>query len=117
MTLETRKAMIELLLLAPYLDRHLSQIEDEVLERALVSIGWSPSKADDVCLSTAFAVVREAGSSELKTEAFMQERARIIRSAGQSTLAFDWLGRILGSDGMDDAENRFLHRARCLLFD
>lgn len=117
MDTDTRKAMVELLLLAPYLDNHLSAIEDEVLERALRAIGWNPSKAGDVCLTTAFSVVREAGSSELKTETFMQERTAVIRSAGEAALAFDWLGRILGSDGMAESENQFLQRAKCLLLD
>ncbi len=117
MNIDTRSAMVELLLLAPYLDHHLSAIEDEVLERALTSIGWSSSRVGDVCLPTAFAAVREAGSCELKTEKFIQERTSVIRSAGEAGLVFEWLGRIIGSDGMDESENRFLQRTKHLLFE
>jgi len=34
--------MVELLLLAPYLDKHLSLVEDEALEQALRAVGCSP---------------------------------------------------------------------------
>lgn len=117
MTNETRKAMVELLLLAPYLDKHLSLVEDEALEQALKAVGWNPSRPDDVCLTSAFAVVREAGSCELKTHEFMLERTAILRSAGESNLAFEWLGRILGSDGMSQNESFFLKQAKSQLFD
>ena len=117
MTPEIRKAMVELLLLAPYLDKHLSLVEDEALERALTAIGWSPTRPDDVCLTTAFAAVREAGTCELKTYEFMRERAAMLRSAGESALAFEWLGRILGADGMSADESHFLTQAKSLLFE
>lgn len=114
---DTRKAMVELLLLAPYLDKHLSLLEDEALERALTAIGWNPSRPGDVCLTTAFAKVREAGDCEIKTDRFMCERTAVIKAAGESSIAFEWLGRIIGSDGVSRAESGFLQRARNLLFD
>lgn len=117
MTTETRQALAELLLLAPYLDNHLSALEDEVLERAMIAIGWNPHKPGDLCLSTAFALVREAGACEIKADTFMCERTAIVRSAGESATAFEWLGRIIGSDGVSGAESGFLQRARNLLFD
>ncbi len=117
METETRKAMVELLLLAPYLDKHLSVLEDEALGRALTAIGWNPSRPGELSLPTAFAVVREAGDCEIKTDQFMCERAAIIKAAGQSSLAFEWLGGIIGSDGVSGSEGGFLQRARCLLFD
>jgi hypothetical protein len=112
---DTRKAMVELLLLAPYLDKHLSMLEDEALERALTAIGWNLSSPGDLCLTTAFAKVREAGDCEIKTDQFMCERA--AKAAGESSLAFEWLGRIIGSDGVSGSESGFLQRAKYLLFD
>jgi hypothetical protein len=109
--------MVELLLLAPYLDKHLSILEDEALERALTAIGWSLSRPEELCLTTAFAKVREAGDCEIKTHQFMCERAAVIKAAGESSLAFEWLGRIIGADGVSGAESGFLQRAKCLLFD
>ncbi len=113
---ETRQALAELLLLAPYVDTHLSVVEDEVLERAMIMIGWDPHQPGDLCLSTAFAAVREVGEDEISTDAFMQERAARVKAAGESSFAFEWLGRILGSDGISGAENRFIERAKELLF-
>lgn len=117
MEIETRKAMVELLLLAPYLDKHLSILEDEALERALTAIGWNPSRSGELCLTTAFAKVREVGDCEIKTDQFMCERAAVIKAAGQSSITFEWLGRIIGSDGVTGVESEFLQRAKCLLFD
>jgi len=117
METETRMAMVELLLLAPYLDKHLSVLEDEALERALTAIGWNPSSPGELCLTTAFAKVREVGDCEIKTDQFMCERAAVIKAAGQSSVAFEWLGRIIGSDGVSGTEKGFLQRAKCLLFD
>ena len=114
---DTRKAMVELLLLAPYLDKHLSILEDEALERALTAVGWNPSRPGELCLTSAFAKVREAGDCEAKTDQFMRERAAVIKAAGESSLAFEWLGRIIGADGVAGAESRFLQRAKHLLFD
>lgn len=117
MTVETRTAIVELLLLAPYLDSHLSLAEDAALERALKAIGWSASRRGDVSLTAAFAAAREAGSCELKTRAFMEERAAVIKAEGLSSVAFEWLGKVLGSDGVSGSENSFLARAKRLLFD
>lgn len=117
MTTETRQAFVELLLLAPYVDQHLTTVEDEALERALTAIGWSPTRPEDVSLPDAFALVRAVAGDPLKIGDFMRERAATIRSAGESSLAFEWLGRILGSDGMSSDESHFLQQAKCLLLD
>lgn len=117
MTEEARQSFVELILLAPYLDSHLSMTEDEVLEKALQAIGWNASQPGGICLGTAFATVREAASCELKTDEFIKTRAAVLKAAGGASLAFEWLGRILGSDGMSGEENRFLKRAKSLLFD
>jgi hypothetical protein len=117
MTEETRQSFVELILLAPYLDSHLSLTEDEVLEKALQAIGWSAERPGGIDLGSAFAAVRDAASCELKTDEFMQARAAALKAAGESSLAFEWLGRIFGSDGVTSGENRFLKRAKSLLFD
>ena len=117
MTEESRQSFVELILLAPYLDNHLSMTEDEVLEKALQAVGWSTAQPGEICLSTAFATVREAIDCDLKTEEFIQARTSVLKEAGQSSLAFEWLGRILGSDGMTGGESHFLKRLKSLLFD
>ena len=113
---ESRKALVELLLLAPYLDQHLSLDEDEMLERALVAIGWDPLHPGDISLPDAFAVVREAGSDELKTYEFMKSRAAVVKSSGDSLLAYQWLIKILGADGTSVEETRFLCQVKPMLF-
>jgi hypothetical protein len=114
---ETCQTFVELVLLAPYLDSHLSMSEDEVLEKALRAIGVDPARSGGIDLGAAFAAVREAADCERKTDEFMQSRAAALKAAGQAPLAFEWLGRILGADGMTSGESRFLKRAETLLFD
>lgn len=109
--------MVELLLLAPFLDKHLSAVEDEALEQALTAVGWDPSQPDDVCLNSAFEVAREASTCELKTYEFMKERASVLKSAGEAALAHEWLIRILGSDGLSHHESYFIKQAESQLFD
>jgi hypothetical protein len=62
MTQQSREALIELLFLALYLDQHLSVDEDEVLNKALASLGWESDVACEVFIFKAFSRGREASS-------------------------------------------------------
>ena len=107
---EPRRALIELLFLAIYLDGHLSLLEDAALEKALASLGWAPGERSELDVGSAFALAREAGSCELKTEEFLQARVKVLKDAGESSTAIEWLGRVLAADGLTGGENRFLER-------
>ena len=49
MNSEIRQALAELLLLAPYVDAHLSVLEDDVVEKAMILIGWDPGNPEELC--------------------------------------------------------------------
>ena len=109
--------LVELLFLALYQDGHLSIDEDSMLQKALTALVWQPEEITGPSVGQAFAAVREANSSDEKKELFLRERAASLRAAGQSSPAFEWLGKVLASDGLDPREERFLEQARKLLFD
>lgn len=106
-----------MLLLAVYLDNHLSLLEDSALERALEDLGWQPGQQNDVCIITAFSRAREAASSELHKEAFLQTHVNLLKERGDAITAFGLIAKVIRADGVSPTENRFLHRLRKLLFE
>ncbi len=114
---ESRAALVDLLLLVLHLDNHLSLMEDAAFEKALASLGWEPGRTGDLDLTAAFARVRAATADDLGREEFLRSRVALVRSHGDASTAFEWLGKVLGADGLDAVEHRFLKRLRKLLFD
>lgn len=114
---DSRQALVDLLLLVLYLDRHLSLLEDAALEKALAALGWEPGRGHELDIAAAFARARAAAGDELQTEEFLQARVATIRTHGDSSTAFAWLGKVLAADGLEATEHRFLERLRRLLFE
>jgi hypothetical protein len=113
----SQQNIVELLFLSLYQDNHLSLDEDSMLQKALKELGWKEHEESGPSVGKAFSAIREASICEADTEKFLVDRARAIKEAGHSLIAFEWLGKVLGSDGLDDRESRFLERARQYLFD
>lgn len=108
MTQASREALIELLFLSLYLDQHLSLTEDEVLGKALESLGWESPKPRESFIFSAFSIAREASHCAAETDEFLATRAECIRNEGQQGPAMTWLHRVLASDGISPAEQLFL---------
>ena len=111
-----KQDLVELLFLSLYEDGHLSIEENSMLEKALKSLGWREGMEGAPSVSEAFAAVREANSCESNRDGFLAERGGRLKEGGHATLAFEWIGKVLGSDGLDQREARFLEKARKLLF-
>lgn len=111
----SKQALIELLFLTLYQDGHLSIEEDSVLEKALNALGWTEDGDDGISVGTAFSVVREAGSDELKSYEFLKSRTTALREAGHSATALEWVGKVLASDGMSGEENTYFARVEKML--
>ena len=109
--------LVELLFLALYQDGHLSVDENSMLQKALTALGWEPHEKTGPSVGKAFAAVREANSCEATREMYLNERAARLKAACHSSLALEWLGKVLASDGLDGREERFLEKTRKLLFD
>lgn len=117
MTKESAQALIELLMITIYLDEHVSVPENNVLERALASLGWTMQHGGPVDVGAAYRVARAAAASAEETERFVKDRTAVIKEAGQSSVAHEWLGRLLGSDGVTKVENEFINRLTKMMFD
>jgi hypothetical protein len=116
MTQDSRQSLIELLFLSLYLDNHLSLAEDEVLTTALDALGWEAEFPREIFIFQAFAKARAAAGDELKTDAFLASHADLLHGNGTSASALTWLYKILGSDGISMAEERFLKKLEKRLF-
>ena len=116
MNQNSREAIIELLFLSLYLDNHLSIAEDSALETALQSLGWESEKPKDIFLLTAFEHARKAICSDEATSAYIDRHVATIRKDGQHSAAFEWLGKVLASDGLAPPEEQFLNLLHYRLF-
>jgi hypothetical protein len=116
MTQESRQVVIELLFLSLYLDEQLSLAEDEVLNSALDSLGWDSPVSREKFIFAAFSKARDVAACPIKTEAFLAERIDVIKRDGEQGTAMTWLCRVLGSDGLSPAEQRFLSQLESRLF-
>lgn len=112
----SREALIELLFLALYLDDHLSLAEDEVLTKALDSLGWESGTPREYCVFSAFSKAREAAGDALKSEDFVNRRADLIKAEGGAAEALTWLNKVLAADGLSAGEKRFLGKLELRLF-
>lgn len=91
--------------------------EDETLEKALSALGCQVGANGTVDIGAAYRVAHQAAACELRTDDFLRERAAVIKAAGKSGVAFEWLGRLLAVDGLAPSERCFLTRVQGLLFD
>jgi hypothetical protein len=116
MTQDSRKAIIELLFLALYMDDHVSLAEDGVLTEALDSLGWESDKPREAFVFSAFAASREAFKSLENTQRFFNERTDVIRRDGAEAEATTWLTRVLAADGLTGTEKYFLKQLQGKLY-
>lgn len=116
MTQDSREVLIELLFLALYLDDHLSVGEDEVLNKALESLGWESAHAREVFIFKGFTSAREAATCETKTAEFLEARLSVIQKDGLQAPALTWLYKVLGADGFTQTEKQFLSRIESRLY-
>lgn len=112
----SREALIELLFLALYLDDHLSLAEDEVLTRALDSLGWESVTPRESHVFAAFSSARKAAADHAESEEFIRTRAALIKSEGGAAEAMTWLHKVLAADGLSAGEKRFLGKLELLLY-
>lgn len=106
----TREAIIDLLFLSLYLDEKLSFAEDETFARALDDLGWESDQPRESHIWKAFNNARAAQGHLEKVREFIDTRAEVIANEGGQAEAYTWLTRVLGADGIDNAERHFLER-------
>jgi hypothetical protein len=116
MTQACRESLIDLLFLSLYLDDHLSLAEDEVLGTALDALGWEGDSPRETHIWKAFSKARDAATCEIRSAAFLQERAALIKADGGGAEALTWLSRVLGADGLSQGERYFLGQLEAVLY-
>lgn len=102
-----REAIIDLLLLAIYVDGHLSLAESSEFDSAADSLGWDSSTGPSIYISTATDRARNARSSEDSVSEFIAFAAQRLTSAGSKERALVLLNRLFTSDGKTETEKAF----------
>lgn len=102
-----REAIIDLLLLSTYIDRHLSLSESNAFDDAAESLGWDSQTGPSIYISNATNRARDTGSSEAATAELIAFVARRLTSVGSKERALSLLNRLLMSDGKTEKEADF----------
>ncbi|WPJ98080.1 hypothetical protein SH580_10250 [Coraliomargarita algicola] len=106
-----REAIIDLLLMAIYVDQHLSLAETKEFDHAADSLGWDSSTGPSVYICNATDRARTARISEELTADFIAYVAERL-SENSKPRALELLNRLFQSDGLTDKEKGFLQQVR-----
>ena len=109
MTQAAREAIIDLLFMSLYVDRHLSLAEDEALNSTLEALGWDAQSPRETYLLRAFARIREFVDDHEGANAHITRCCKVIKDDGQSSVALRWITRLISADGLGAGESSFLH--------
>lgn len=102
-----REAIVDLLLLAMYVDGHVSLSESQEFDAATDAMGWASTTAPSVYFSTATDRARSASSSEDSTAQLIQYVSERLQSVDARARAMDLLNRLFLSDGRTEKEKDF----------
>ena len=102
-----REAIIDLLLIAIYVDSHLSLSESKEFDDAADSMGWNSNTGPSVYISNATDRARTALSSEESIASFIGFAAERLTSVGSKERALELLNRLFMSDGKTEKEKAF----------
>ncbi len=102
-----REAILDLLLLATYVDDHLSLSESKEFDDAADALGWESNTGPSVYISNATGRARTARSSEAATSQFIDYVAERLISNGSKERALELLNRLFIADGKTDKEKAF----------
>ena len=110
-----REAIIDLLLLAVYIDGHLSLAESTEFDSAADSLGWDSITGPSIYISNATDRARNARTSDDATAEFIAFAAQRLTSPGSKERALEVLNRLLTSDGKTETEKAFFKQVEATL--
>lgn len=110
-----REAIIDLLLLAVYIDGHLSLAESSEFDSAADSLGWDSSTGPSIYISNATNRARNARTSEDSVSEFIAFVAQRLTSTGSKERALVLLNRLLTADGKTEKEKVFFKQVESAL--
>lgn len=102
-----REAIIDLLLLAVYIDGHLSLVESTEFDCAADSLGWESSTGPSIYFNNATDRARNASASEDSVAELIEFSAQRLNSKGSKERALVLLNRLLTADGKTEKEKAF----------
>ncbi|MGB0744789.1 MAG: hypothetical protein ACPGSB_09710 [Opitutales bacterium] len=105
-----REAVIDLLLMAIYVDDHLSLSETKEFDDTTDTLGWDSNTGLSVYISSATDRARTARTSEEGTEAFISFVAERLNSKGSKERALTLLNHLFMADGKTDKEKDFFSK-------
>ena len=102
-----REAIIDLLLLAVYIDNHLSLSETTEFDAATEALGWDSSTGPSIYINSATTRARDVRLSEDAVAEFIHFANKRLASPASKERALVLLNRLLMSDGKTDKEKAF----------
>lgn len=105
-----REAIVDLLLMAIYIDNFLSLSETEELKSTADLLGWESETDFSVYIDDAITRVRNVRSNEESLAEFIKYVATRLVSPGSRERALELLNRLLRSDGKSEAEKTFFNK-------
>ncbi len=110
-----REAIVDLLIMAIYVDNHLSLAESKELEESTDALGWESVTDLETYISTATARARDARSDEgLRAEYINFVAERLTTYAGKER-ALELLNKVFLADGKNEVEKAFFKQVEAVL--
>ncbi|MBE9028750.1 hypothetical protein IQ266_03125 [filamentous cyanobacterium LEGE 11480] len=103
-----REAIVDLLLLGMYADRHISVIEQDVLAEEVEKIGWDEFYSFSLYFQRAVPRVRDAIASPARTTQFLLAISQQLDQVDVMKFAIEKFSAMLCLDGSNDAEAQLL---------
>lgn len=110
-----REAIVDLLIMAIYVDNHLSLAESAELEESAGVLGWESVTDLDTYISTATARARNARSDEGLRGDYIAFAAERLAGAAAKERALELLDKVFLADGKNDVEAAFLEQVEAAL--
>ncbi|WP_269524481.1 hypothetical protein [Coraliomargarita parva] len=110
-----REAIVDLLIMAVYVDSHLSLRESHEFDGLTDSLGWESGTAVDFYACNATNRVYGALSCEDSTREFVDFAAQRLKSKASRERALELLNKLFQSDGKTEAEAKFFKRVEASL--
>ncbi|MBK8092749.1 MAG: hypothetical protein IPK32_12390 [Verrucomicrobiaceae bacterium] len=115
MTQPQREAALDLIILAIFVDAHVSIKEDASLQAALDKIGWEALKPREIFFCNSMNRARNACETPAATAAYIAERGNVLSGVWTKTETLCLLASVLASDGVTVEESAFLAQVKAAL--
>lgn len=112
MTQEQRESLIDLLVLAMYVDNQLSLSEDAVLKAQIDQFAWQGNMSVEAYVNSAIARIRDLRSSEHFVNELLKSVSERLGDYEIRLTAAGICERLLAADGKADSEKEFLDKVK-----